>query len=239
MLIKTENNKIILIDAGNGQKDVLTKYLLSRNIKKVNYILISHFDLDHCGGTFDLFGKIKIENIIISKQVKETEELINILKLSKKYNINIIQVHKGDKIIVDKNTEINILYPGKNLKYNDFNNNSIVAKFNYNNFSILLTGDVEESEEDLIKMYGKKLKSDILKISHHGAKKTTSEELLKMVMPKIALIGVGKNNTYGHPEENVLSRLKMFSTQIFRTDIHGEIKIIVNKMGVKKIYTKF
>lgn len=207
-LIKTENNKIILIDTGNGINNTLTKYLLARNIKKVNYLLISHFDLDHCGGVNDLFGKIKIENLIISKQAKESEELINILNLLKKYNTNIIEVHQGDKIIINKNTQINILYPEKNLKYTDLNNNSIVAKINYNNFSILLTGDIEDSEKELIKTYGKKLQSNILKVSHHGAVKTTNEEFLKMVMPEIALIGVGKNNTYGHPEEKVLIRLK-------------------------------
>jgi len=237
-LIKTENNKIILIDTGNGINNTVTKYLLARNIKKINYLLISHFDLDHCGGVKDLFGKIKIEKIIISKQPKETEELTNILNLAKKYNTNVIQVFQGDNIIISKNTQINILYPEKNLKYNDLNNNSIVVKISYNNFSMLLTGDIEDSEKELIKKYGKKLQANILKISHHGATETTSEEFLKKVNPEIALIGVGKNNTYGHPEEKILNRLKIFGTQIYRTDINGEIKIIVNKKGKKKVYTK-
>lgn len=237
-LIVTPKNKTILIDAGNGVQDTLTKYLLARKIKKIDYLLISHFDVDHCNGAIDLFDKIKIKNLIIGKQSEISKEFKNIINLAEKNNTKILIVKKGDLINVDEETNINILYPENNLKYEDLNNNSLVTKISYNNFSILFTGDIENSEKDLVNLYKEDLKSTILKVSHHGAKKGTSQEFLNEVNPQIALIGVSKNNTYGHPSVEVLERLNKKNIKILPTSIYGEIIIKVNKKGELKIRSK-
>ena len=108
--------------------------------------------------------------------------------------------------------EIKILFPTKDLiTQNSLNNNSLVFKLYYNEFSILFTGDIEEIAEDsLIEIYekGEFLKSTILKVAHHGSKSSSTLKFLDLVKPKIALIGVGKNNLYGHPNSDVLERLK-------------------------------
>lgn len=99
----------------------------------------------------------------------------------------------------------------KQIAENILNNNSIVAKLNYKNNSILFTGDIEKiAEKEILKEYEKTniLKSDILKVGHHGSKTSSIEEFLKAVNPKIALIGVGENNTFGHPNDGVIERLK-------------------------------
>lgn len=142
----------------------------------------------------------------------------------------------GDKINVDKHTNIQIIWPDKTLlNENVLNNNSIVCKVNYKEKSILFTGDIEEiAEKEIVKKYGALLKSDILKIAHHGSKTSSSEELLNLVKPAISVIGVGKNNKFGHPNNNVLDRLKNLNSEIYRTDKNGEIilKLYKNQIFV-------
>ena len=119
------------------------------------------------------------------------------------------------------------------------NNNSLVFKFIYKNFSILFTGDIEKiAEEKIINNISKSiLKSDILKIPHHGSKTSTTEKFLEYVNPKIALIGVGKNN-FGHPSDLVIERLERKGIKIYRTDLNGEIEIRINhksKISIKTL----
>lgn len=117
----------------------------------------------------------------------------------------------GDVISIEKNVSIQILWPKiEQIQENILNNNSIVAKLNYKNFSVLLTGDIEEiAEKQILEEYKNTdiLKSTILKVGHHGSKTSSTQEFLEKIKPKIALIGVGKNNTFGHPNDGVLERL--------------------------------
>ena len=231
-LIITPNNKNILIDGGEGEPEVLLSYLLDRKIKTLDYIMISHFDSDHCNGLIEVIKNLKVRNILISKQAYfsyEYKTIANIINLKK---IKVTFIKQGDTLNIDKNIKLNIFYPPEELEYEDLNNNSIVAKLTYNLFSILFTGDIEKSEQDLIDRYKEgELKSDILKIAHHGSKTSSSEEFLEAVEPKIALIGVGENNTFGHPNNDILERLKEINCRIYRTDEMGEIEIRVNKKG--------
>lgn len=114
-------------------------------------------------------------------------------------------------MIIDKSTYIHVLWPQKDLiQENVLNNNSIVCKFIYRNTSILFTGDIEEiAERKLINLYSSNiLKSTILKVAHHGSKSSSVTEFISKVRPKVALIGVGENNKFGHPNEAVVDRLK-------------------------------
>ena len=138
-LIITPNNKKILIDGGKGDTSVLLDYLLDRRIKNIDYVIISHFDSDHCNGLIDVIKNLNVKNIIISKQAYISDEYINIAKIINKKRINVIQVKQGDILKIDKHIKIDIIYPPKELEYEDLNNNSMVLKIGYNNFSILFT----------------------------------------------------------------------------------------------------
>lgn len=236
-LIITPNNKKILIDGGEGDTDVLLSYLLDRRIKAIDYIMISHFDSDHCNGLIEVIQKLKIKNILISKQAYFCDEYKNIAKIINSKKIKVTFVKQGDKLNIDKNIKLDIFYPPEKLEYEDLNNNSIVAKLSYNKFTILFTGDIEKSEENILNKYNQKdLESTIIKIAHHGSKTSSSKEFIKAVKPKIALIGVGKNNKFGHPNVEVLERLRNVKCKIYRTDEMGEIEIKVNGEG--KIWTR-
>lgn len=133
------------------------------------------------------------------------------MKIAKNKKVRVIFVEAGMKLKIEKNLLLKILWPeNKNqITENALNNNSIVAKLEYNEFKILFTGDIEKiAEERLEDIYKKELKANILKVAHHGSKTSSTQKFLDEVKPKIALIGVGDNNNFGHPSDEVIKRLE-------------------------------
>ena len=187
-------------------------YLLDRKIAIVDYIMVSHFDTDHVGGLLYIMQNMKVKNAIISNQPETSQNFQEFIKIAKEKKINIIAVNAGDKLNIEKDLCFNILWPDKNafISENTLNNNSIVCKLNYKRFSCVFTGDVEELAEKKIleKNKANLLKANILKVAHHGSKTSSVLEFLKSVNPKIALIGVGENNKFGHPNKEVIKRLE-------------------------------
>lgn len=200
------------------------------------------------GGLFFVIQNLDVENIIIGYQYEETEYFTEFLNIANNKNINIIVVKNDDIVRIDECTYFEIFSPFKDemIDENAINNNSIVAKLVFlekkkdSSKSILFTGDIEAKAEDkLVSKYGDKLKSDILKVAHHGAETSSSNAFLEAVAPKIALIGVGKDNSYGHPAESTIKNLKNIGAKIYRTDQNGEIEINLTKNNFKiKIYEK-
>lgn len=224
-LIVTPSNKKILIDGGGSEfgsfnvgEKTLLPYLLDRKIISLDYIIISHFDSDHVGAVLYLLQKIKIKNIIIGKQFEISENYKEFMKIVKEKNIKVYIVNEGQKINIEKNLYFYVLWPSSEeaINENSINNNSLVCKMQYLNFSILFTGDIEElAERIILEKYSNTniLKSTVLKVAHHGSKSSSIGDFLNKVEPKIALIGVGENNNFGHPNEGVLYRLKRIYKQ--------------------------
>ena len=189
--------------------------------------------------------ELKVENIIISKQFEASENYQKFLKIAKEKKIKVKVVHAGERIQIEKNLYIDILWPDISNPINDniLNNNALVFKLSYISFSILFTGDIEEIAEKMILEKYKNnlelLKVDVLKVAHHGSATSSIEEFLNVVRPEIALIGVGEDNSFGHPSDNVLERLKSFNCKIYRTDKNGEISINVkaNKLLITPFMT--
>ena len=249
--IITPDNKTILIDGGGNMlssydvgKKVVLPYILNRGYTKIDYVFISHFDQDHCGGILYLINEIKVNNVIIGKQYEQYENYKKFIEIAKSKKINIIPVKNNDKIKIEKNLCFNILWPDVNnmINENSINNNSMVFKLKYKSFSMLFTGDIEKiAENEIIQKYRDKniLKSNIIKIAHHGSKTSSTDEFLELVNAKEALIGVGKNNKFGHPNQETLEKLEAKKIRIYRTDENGEINIITdgNKYRIKtKMY---
>ena len=244
--IVTPRNKTILIDGGGSTESdfdvgesTLLPYILDRGYKKIDLMFISHFDQDHIGGLFTILRELKVNRVCISKQEENSENYKKFLEIVKERNITVFTVKIGEKIKIEKNLYFDILWPQEEqIEENRINNNAIVMKLIYNGFSCLFTGDIEKVAEDkIVSLYKDKsvLESDILKVAHHGSKTSTTEEFFKLVNPKISLIGVGKNNLFGHPSSEVIERLEKSNAKIYRTDMNGEINIIINKRGKYKI----
>lgn len=161
-------------------------------------------------GVFTVIEKLHVRNIIISKQIESSENYDKFLRILKQKRVNIILVKAGSIVKIDNDSYFEIIWPeDEQVKENILNNNSIVGRFIYKNFSMLFTGDIEEiAEKEIINRYKEKLKANVIKIAHHGSKTSSTEEFIKLVEPQIALIGVGEKNTYGHPSCSVISRLE-------------------------------
>lgn len=187
-------------------------------------------------------GNIKINQIIITRQYENSENYEKFLSIAKTKKIN-VKIIKENKITIEKGININVIWPDYEsmIQNNSINNNSLVFKLAYYNFSMLFTGDIEEiAEKSILKKYTTNkeiLKADIIKVAHHGSKTSSSKDFINIVSPKYAVIGVGQNNKFGHPSEGVIKELKKKKVQIYRTDKMGEIQIRVNrnkKIKIKK-----
>ncbi len=219
--IITPNHKTILIDGGGSTsntfdvgKDTLIPYLLDKGYTKLDYILISHFDQDHVGGILPILEEFKVGQVFITKQEEKSENYETFLEIVKEKNLKVREVKVGDKITIGEVT-FHILWPmEKQIEENILNNNAMVMKLQYKSFSMLFTGDIEEVAEkkilDTYKNHLDMLKATVLKVAHHGSKSSSTEEFLKAVNSKVAIIGVGENNMFGHPNNAVLERLQAF-----------------------------
>lgn len=216
-VIRSPLGKNIIIDGGNNRdydygEQVVVPYLLDRKITKIDFLMVSHFDADHCGGLFAVVENLKVDTIILGKQDSEYENCVEFLKLAKSKNVKVISVQAGDVIKIDKYCQFQILWPDSQnmIADNGINNNSILAKFMCRDFTMLFTGDIEEkAEKEILQKYKNSniLDCDILKVAHHGSKSSSIQEILEKITPKVAVIGVGENN-YGHPNSDVMKRLE-------------------------------
>lgn len=244
--ITTPQNKTILIDGGGSMSEeydvgesTLLPYILDRGYTKLDYVFISHFDQDHVGGILTILEELRVGQVYISKQEQDSENYQKFLKIVKDKKIQVKVLKQGDCLKIEKNLYIDILWPiEEQIQENVLNNNAMVMKLRYGKFSMLFTGDIEAiAEEKILDFYKEKgesiLKSDVLKVAHHGSKTSTTQSFFEKVNPKICLIGVGKNNMFGHPTAEVLERIN--GTKIYRTDEDGEIVLEVwcNRDGLK------
>ena len=221
-LIVTPNKHTILIDGGDFEKDILLEYLLDRNINRINFIIISHFDSDHIGGLFEVMNELKIDKVIIPIGMETSENYGRFKEIIGNKRIKTILVGGGsistqessNRLYIEKDLYIDFLWPNnkKLISENILNNNSIVCKLNYKECSMLFTGDIEEiAEKEILQEYKNNLSilnSGILKAAHHGSKTSSTKEFLEAVKPKMVLIGVGENNKFGHPNAEVTNRFE-------------------------------
>ena len=229
VFIETPQRHRILIDGGSGSI-ILEK--LSKEMsfwdRTIDLIILTHPEADHLSGLNEVLKRYKVENILWTGIVRDTAEYKEWLKLINEGKAKIFLAKAGQKIST-RNILLELLFPFENLegkKFKDSNNASIVGKLVFGDISFLFTGDIyKEVEKELIGG-GVDFDSDILKISHHGSRTSTSEEFLKEVSPEIAIISVGKNNSYNHPHQEVLEVLSKYGINVLRTDEQGDIKII-------------
>ena len=179
--------------------------------------------------------KMKIKNVIIGEQYETYENYEEFLEIVKEKKTNVKVVNAESKIKIEDKLYFDVIWPNKKnmISKNAINNNSLVCKLVYKDFSMLFTGDIEEvAEKAILSEYGRTganiLNSTILKVAHHGSKTSSTIEFINAVNPKYALIGVGKNNKSGHPSDITISNLQSLNVQIYRTDQVGEIMIKTN-----------
>lgn len=214
----------ILVDAGEETNAAaIRKVLDNKGVKKIDLLVATHPHADHIGGMKAIVDNYDIDKVIMSPQIHTTktyEELLVSID-SKDKSITIAEPGKSYNI---GDIKFDVIGPCKDYD-DDLNNNSVVAVASYGDIDILLTGDAElQAEKDYTK-YLINRDIEILKVGHHGSDTSTSENLLEIVKPEIAVISCGEGNKYGHPKQETLDKLYKFGVNVYRTDLTGDIII--------------
>ena len=209
----------MLIDAGNNEDGPkLVNYFNEQDIKEFDYVVGTHAHEDHIGGMDDIIKNFKINNFYMPDAITTTKTFEDVLDALEETNV-IFQTPKVNQTFNLQDTTITTLSVTADEK--NLNDTSIVLKVKYGTNTFLFMGDASTKIEK--NLLNKDIKSDVLKVGHHGSRYSTSLEFLKKVSPEYAVISVGENNTYKHPHEEILKRLEEQNIQIYRTDKQGTI----------------
>lgn len=209
----------MLIDAGNNEDGPkLVNYFNEQDIKEFDYVVGTHAHEDHIGGMDDIIKNFKINNFYMPDAITTTKTFEDVLDALEETNV-IFQTPKVNQTFNLQDTTITTLSVTADEK--NLNDTSIVLKVKHGTNTFLFMGDASTKIEK--NLLNKDIKSDVLKVGHHGSRYSTSLEFLKKVSPEYAVISVGENNTYKHPHEEILKRLEEQNIQIYRTDKQGTI----------------
>ena len=218
----------MLVDGGNrGDSDVIYTVLKKAGADKLDMVVASHAHEDHIGGLPGAFSYATAELSLCPVTDYDSDIFRTFKEYAEEKGGGLTVPEAGDKYALGS-AEVEIL--GLNAG-EDTNNTSIVLMIRYGETSFLFTGDAEREAEQALLDSGAELKADVLKVGHHGSDTSTSYPFLREVMPEYAVISVGEGNSYEHPEEGPLSRLRDAGCKILRSDLNGDI--IISSDGKK------
>jgi len=211
----------MLIDGGNvADASTVVAHLKEQNIETLDYIVCTHAHEDHVGGLSGALNACKANAVLSPVDDYDTKAFSDFKKYAKAQNLELVTPEPGDTYSIG-GAVAEVLGPVR--EYEDTNNTSIVIKLTYGETSFLFTGDAErDSELDIIDA-GFDLDCDVLKVGHHGSSTSSSYVFLNEVMPEYAVISCGVDNSYGHPHDEVMSRLRDADVKLYRTDLQGDV----------------
>lgn len=252
LYLRLPDQKTVLVDTGGLRfydvaSGVVVPFLLGRGVRSIDTVILTHSHFDHSGGLRSVADSLSVGEVWwngYSPRKNSQKTPSRIEKLAEDLTgIHFRVVKRGD-YLEGKDYRIEVLHPdedfsgeSKSRRYQSSNNNSLVLKLTLGDSSFLLTGDIERvAEEYLIKNEGAGLKSDLLKVPHHGGKSSATRDFLASVAPEVALISAGKNNRFRHPHVETLKRLETVGTRIYRTDRDGAV-FVDEKNGSLRVRT--
>lgn len=232
ILIQSPNGKNMLIDAGETKENAVLNYLKGCGVKKLDVVVATHPHEDHISEMASVIKNFDIGTFYMPKKQHTTNSFEKMVDALGEKNVSVKEAKAGVSIDFDNDVLCNIVAPCKN-NYDDLNNWSAVVKISYGNNKFIFTGDAESLSEKEIIASGADIKADVLKVGHHGSKSSTSEEFLKKVSPKYAVISAAKVNDYGHPHKETISVLNKYNVKTFGTYDYGNIVAVSDGNEIK------
>ena len=233
ILVILPNTKTLLIDGGERQSSgKVLSTLQEYGLSYIDVIVATHPHADHIGGLIDVINTVNVGQVLDSGQMHTTQTFEDLLDSIYNKQIPLRSVSEGESINLDPTVKIDVLNPPASIpdganNEGEFNDNSVVLKLTYGNFSALLTGDMEErNEARLVFNNATILDADVLKAGHHGSRTSSSTAFLNAVTPEVVIISLAAGNNYGHPHQEALDRISASGAQyLLRTDIDGTITL--------------
>lgn len=241
LFIESPTGTQVLVDAGPPRK-VMRK--LSQVMpffdKKLDALIITNPDADHISGFLDVLKVYKVGQVFEPGTFNESKTYQNLKNEIKKKDIPSTFARRGMKLDLGGGAVLDILFPDRDVSTWTTNDGSVVGRLSYGKVSIMLTGDATAETERIILAENPKseLKSQVLKVAHHGSHTSTTPAFTEAVAPLYAFVSNGKNNKYGHPHEDTLSTLSSFGSEIFRTDLLGSIIMKSDGENIKFSFQK-
>lgn len=237
-ILLQDGHQNVLIDTGHADnKQLVLEKLKALNVKKINTIIITHHHADHLGNVFAVAKNFKVEEIHDNGLVKlENSTSRKLAKALQEGEYRNKRLQAGDRLTLGDNYYLDILSPGDFLtkeQREHLNNNSIVLKLHYHDFTMLFAADIEApTEESLLKEYGKALQADVLKVPHHGIKTSSTEEFIKQVFPQYALISCN-DPSHEHPNKSIAKRYKKLGIKVYTTREQGDVVLVTDGKQVE------
>lgn len=241
-LIATPRGQVLLIDAGpageygSAADAALIPALQYLNRQRVHKLFISHPHLDHLGGTFRLLEYAKVDSVYLPPPLPLADAWNDsLLKTLERFRVPHRLLNPGERVVVDEETRVYALGPFSGaLETADpaqmnLNNYSLALLVNHRGRTLLFPGDSEREAEAYLQLWRDLLKSDFMKVGHHGSTTSTTEDFLALVSPEYAGISAGAGNKFGHPSPQVLKRLAAYGSKIYRTDREKAIWLRIRK----------
>ncbi len=226
IFIESPNGNQMLIDGGppSGALSREIGKLMPFYDRSIDMIMVSNPDKDHLGGFVDLVNSYNVASVIEPGTTGASSEARVLKKEIENKKIKYFSARRGERIMLGDGAYLEVLFPDRDVSGVSTNDGSIVGRLVYGKTSIMFTGDAPQNVEKYLTLLdSKNLKSDVLKVGHHGSRTSSSEEFVGFISPTYAVISDGKGNSYGHPHKETLATLEKFGVDILRTDQVGTI----------------
>ncbi|RUT47982.1 MBL fold metallo-hydrolase [Paenibacillus anaericanus] len=222
-LLISPTGQTMLIDAGNNDREEqMVEYLEQYGVDRLDIVIGTHPDADHIGGLDAVINTVDVGKIYMPKVQANTKTFESLLRSIKNKGLKVTTAKAGLQLDWDEQVDVTMIAPVVNGL--DNNNMSAVIKVTYGDTSFLLTGDASSASEKEMIGSGVDLQADVLLVGHHGSKSSTTLSFLNQVNPEYAVIQVG-DNSYGHPKETILERLRKKNIEVYRNDLQGTVEI--------------